>query len=243
MREDEKNVESKREGERGQEALKFYFTPVDPPREGEEDNPHAKRTTNVPEVVEALQGEFGDDVLGGSVYAGEHTVHVAKERIVDVCRFLKDEQGFNYLTDAGGVDRFVEGERYEVFYNLVSIEKQKRIRIKVRVHEDDMTVPTITDVYKAANWNERECYDMMGIIFEGHPDLRRMYMPEDFDYYPQRKEFPQLGVPGSLPLPPQTPEGELTMDPFAAAHGSKPIKSYEEPPTRGDEDAEEPNDA
>ena len=75
---------------------------------------------------------------------------------------------------------------------------------------------------------------MLGIRFEGHPDLRRMYLPEDFEYYPQRKEFPLLGIPGSLPLPPQTPEGSLTLDPYAAAHGSKPIKSY-----APDEDEEE----
>ena len=240
MREDQKNVESKKEGERAQEALKFYFTPVDPPREGAPDNPHAKSTTDVPEVVEALSEQFGEDVLEVSVYAGEHTVRVTKDRIVEICRFLKEEQGFNYLSDAGGIDRFVEKDRYEVFYNLVALTKRKRIRLKVRVDEEDMTVPSITGVYKAANWNERECYDMMGIRFEGHADLRRMYMPEDFEYHPQRKEFPLLGVPGSLPLPPQTPEGELTMDPFAAAHGSKPVKSFEEP--RGQEGEGDPEE-
>ena len=70
---------------------------------------------------------------------------------------------------------------------------------------------------------------MFGIRFEGHEDLRRMYMPEDFEYHPLRKEFPLLGVPGSLPLPPQVPDGPLTLDPFAAARGSRPVPSYEEP--------------
>ena len=136
-----------------------------------------------------------------------------------------------YLVDLGGVDRFTEEDRYEVFYNLVNIDAGKRIRLKVRLEEDDLHVPSVTPLHPAANWNERECFDMLGVIFDGHPDLRRMYMPEDFAYYPQRKEFPLLGIPGSLPLPPQTPEGELTMDPFAAARGSKPVKSYEEPPS------------
>lgn len=215
------------------EVLKFYFTPLDEPTEEQaERNPHAKSTTHVPEVVEALRDEFGEEVIWRvETYANEDTVFVDKGRIVDVCRFLREEQDFNYFSDLGGIDRFTDEDRYEVFYNLVSLERQKRIRLKVRVDETDMRVPSVTDVYRAANWNERECYDMFGITFDGHPDLRRMYMPEDFEYYPLRKEFPQLGVPGSLPLPPQTPEGELTMDPFAAARGSKPVKSYEEPPS------------
>jgi NADH-quinone oxidoreductase subunit C len=106
--------------------------------------------------------------------------------------------------------------------------KGRRLRLKTRVDEEKGSLPSVTGVFRAAGWNERECFDMFGLRFEGHTDLRRMYMPEDFEYHPLRKEFPLLGVPGSLPLPPQTPEAGLTLDPFAAAHGSKPIKSYEE---------------
>jgi NADH-quinone oxidoreductase subunit C len=167
-------------------TLSFQFTPVDPPSGDAPKNPHAKKTTFVPDVVEALATEFGDDVLEVSLYAGEHTVRVSTDRIVDVCRYLKDEHGFTYLVDLGGIDRFTEDERFEV-------------------------------------------RDMLGIRFDGHPDLRRLFLPEDFEYHPQRKEFPLLGIPGSLPLPPQTPEGELNYDPFSAAHGRRPVKSYEEP--------------
>lgn len=215
-------------------TLSFQFTPVDPPKE-DADNPHAKETTFVPDELEALTTEFGDDVLHSTLYANEHTVWVSKDRIVDVCAYLKNERGFNYLVDLGGVDRFTEDQRFEVFYNLVSIESGKRIRVKVRVDEEDPVVPSVTGVFPAANWNERECWDMVGISFDGHPDLRRMYMPEDFEHHPIRKEFPLLGIPGSLPLPPQEPGGDLTMDPFAAAHGSKPIKSYEEEETEGED--------
>ena len=211
-----------------QKTLSFQFTPVDPAADGK-DNPHAKKTTYVPAVVEALQTEFGDEVIDVSLYANEHTVRVATNRIVDVCRFLKEDLGFSYLIDIGGIDRFTEEERFEVYYNLVSIDDGLRIRLKVRVDEEDPVVPTMTKVFRAAEWNERECWDMLGIRFDGHPDLRRLFLPEDFEHHPQRKEFPLLGIPGSLPLPPQTPEGELNYDPFAAAHGSKPIKSYEEP--------------
>ena len=226
--------------EKAPSTLPFLFTPVDEQTAGTPDNPHVKKTTEVDDVVAALSDEFGDDILEVVTYAGERTVRVSVDRIVDVCRFLKESQGFNYLVDLGGTDRFTEQDRYEVVYNLVSIEHEKRIRLKVRVDEEDMTVPTVTGVYRAANWNEREAWDMFGLRFDGHPDPRRMYMPEDFEYHPLRKEFPLLGVPGSLPLPPLVPEGEVTPDPFPRAHGAAPPKSYEEretaePDTEDDE--------
>ena len=209
-------------------ALKFHFTPADTPRSGE-DNPHAKASTDAGPAIATLRKAFGDAVLAVECYAGEQTVFVEAGRIVDVCRYLKEEQGFTYLVDLGGVDRFTEENRFEVFYNLVNVEQGKRLRLKVRVEEEAARVPSVTGVYKAADWNERECYDMLGIIFEGHDDLRRMYMPEDFEYFPQRKEFPLLGIPGSLPLPAQTPGGPLQRDPFAAAHGNRPVSSFDEP--------------
>jgi len=213
-------------------SLPFHFTPVDGPRQTEAGkNPHAKATTFVPDVVEALQQKLGDSAHEVFLYAGEHTVYVDRASILDACRFLQSEHGFEYLADIGGIDLFTEGNRFEVFYNLVSLSRGKRIRLKVRVPEEDPVVPSLVPVYPAANWNERECWDMFGIRFDGHPDMRRMYMPEDFEYHPLRKEFPLLGVPGSLPLPPQAPEGGLTLDPFAAAHGSRPVKSYREAPS------------
>ena len=233
MRDDLQNTVPKAEPAERRQALKFFFTPTDAPKPGAA-NPHAQASTYAPEVVEALRARFGDAVLSVEEYAGEQTVYVRTDRIVDVCRFLKTEQGFVYLSDLGGLDRFTDEDRFEVFYNLVSFERQKRLRLKVRVDEEGPVVPSVTPVYRAANWNERECYDMLGIRFEGHSDLRRMYMPEDFEYHPQRKEFPQLGIPGSLPLPPQVPEGPLTMDPFAAAHGRKPPSSFAEPPSEMD---------
>lgn len=235
MRDDEKNIAPKVEPEEAHQTLKFFFTPVEPPRP-DAPNPHAKASTFVPDVLLALRERFGSDVRDERLYANEHTVLVVKERIQEVLRYLKEEQGFVYLADLGGVDRFTEENRYEVFYNVVNVSAGKRLRVKVLVDESDMTVPTATEVHRAANWNERECYDMLGIRFEGHPDLRRMYMPEDFEYHPLRKEFPLLGIPGSLPLPPQVPEGGLTLDPFAAAHGSKPVKSFKEPRKPRDEE-------
>jgi len=210
-------------------TLPFQFTPVGSAGDlPDTPNPHAKTTGLVAEIVTALRERFGEAIEDVSEYAGEQTIRVPKSEIRTVCSFLKKEQSFNYLSCLGGLDRFTEDDRYEVFYNLVSMEHAKRLRLVTRVAEEDMNVDSVCGVFRAANWNERECYDMFGIRFNEHPDMRRMFMPEDFEYHPLRKEFPLLGIPGSLPLPPQTPQSGLTMDPFAAAHGSKPVKSYEE---------------
>lgn len=219
--------------EKFKETLPFLFTAADEVRDEDEDNPHAKDTTNVPEVIQALAEKFGDKIREVRQYANEHTVLVDTSAIVDVCRFLKEEEGFDYLTDLGGVDRFTEDERFEVVYNLIAIQKRKRLRLKVRVEEEDPTVPSITEVYQTANWNEREAYDMFGIVFENHPDLRRMYMPEDFEYYPLRKEFPSLGIPGSLPLPSGESAGQPQDDPFPSAHGSPPVKDEDKSDSSG----------
>lgn len=209
-------------------SLSFDFTPVDKPTDQVGDNPHAKESTHCPDAVAALQERFGADVLDVTTYANEHVVRVARERLLDVATYLKEELGFAYLVDLAATDRFTEEDRFEVFYNLISIKSQKRLRLKIWVDEENPVVDSVSGIFKSANWYEREAWDMMGLRFEGHEDLRRMFMPEDFDYHPLRKEFPLLGIPGSLPLPSRTPDGELTMDPYASAHGSKVIKSYEE---------------
>ncbi len=211
------------------ESLQFHFTPVDEARPDEK-NIHAKKSTDVTDTIETIKTQFPEAIPEVHVYAGEHTAFIGREFLLEVCRYLKESLGFSYLVDLAGIDQFQEdAPRYEVYYCFVNIETNRRLRLKVRLEEDDAVIPSLTGLFKAADWNERECYDMLGIRFDGHPDLRRMYMPEDFEYHPQRKEFPLLGIPGSLPLPPRTPEGDLTMDPFAAARSGRPVKSYQEP--------------
>lgn len=213
-------------------TLPFHFTPVDAPTPLHPANPHAKRSGEVEDTVSRLRDTFGATIREVSYYAGETTILVDTPQIVPVCEFLFS-LGFDYLADLGGIDRFTEDERFEVYYNIVNFETRKRLRLQVRVEEDQPVVPSVTSVYRAANWNEREAWDMLGIRFEGHEDLRRMYMPEDFEYHPLRKEFPLLGVPGSLPLPAQVPNGPLNYDPFPAAR-QQTVKSFEEPPVDPD---------
>ena len=99
-------------------------------------------------------------------------------------------------------------ERFEVVYNLVSMKFGDRIFLKVRCEEENPELDSVSGVWPAANWAEREVYDMFGIHFRNHPDMRRIYMPEDFRYFPLRKEFPLLGIPGSIELPNTTPDSE-----------------------------------
>lgn len=208
------------------QTLKFYFTPREA-LAGEmerlkNENPHAQATTFLPDLADALKTKFGDGIGETTLYAGETTVYVKREALVDVCRYLRDEVGFTYLADMASIDRFTEVDRFEVVYNLVAIKERRRLRLKVRVDEDDAVVPTVVPLWPGAGWHEREAWDMMGVRFDGNPDHRRIYMPEDFEYHPLRKEFPTLGIPGSLPLPPNESDGDLTADPFAAAHGDLP---------------------
>lgn len=138
-------------------------------------------------------------------YADELSLIVDEEHLFSLLKYLKEKEGFNYLVDIVTIDHYQEGERFEILYNIVNLEKNIRIRVKAMLKGEFPEVESVTSLWPSANWYEREAYDMMGIRFRNHPDLRRMYLPEDFEYYPLRKEFPQLGIPGSLPLPEKDP--------------------------------------
>lgn len=154
-------------------------------------------------ILEKLNLNFRNTIKNVQEFRGELTLLVKKEEIVNICRFLRDdsELKFDSLRDICGVDRYQPGERFEVVYNLYSLVNKFRLRLIIHIDENDPHVQTVSDVWPAANFAEREAYDMYGIIFDGHPDLRRIYMPEEFEYYPLRKDFPLMGIPGSLSLP------------------------------------------
>ena len=137
------------------------------------------------------------DMLGEVKEAlGEITITVARERIVELCSFLKSAPGleFNLLADLCGVDRGVEEDpRFEVNYHLFSTTKYHRLRLKVLLSEDNAHVPTVTTVWRTANWHERETFDLFGVIFDGHPDLRRILLPDEWQGHALRKDFPLRG--------------------------------------------------
>ena len=134
-------------------------------------------------------------VPGASLEAGRSidfaTVYVPSDRLVETCRALRDTPalGFNVLAEVTAADYLPQVPRFEVVYHLLSIPNRSRLRLKVRV-ADGGTVPTVQGIWPSAGWPEREVWDMFGIVFAGHPDLRRLLMPEDWEGHPQRKDYP-----------------------------------------------------
>ncbi|MFN6962844.1 MAG: NADH-quinone oxidoreductase subunit C [Pyrinomonadaceae bacterium] len=146
------------------------------------------------DIVEKLKAEDPAWVANVVEALGEVTVTVPREHIVDACRSLKALHGFNLLADLCGVDRGPEEEpRFAVNYHLFSTIHKGRLRLKVMVSEDDPHLPTVETVWKTANWHERETYDLIGVIFDGHSDLRRILLPSDFDGHALRKDYPLRG--------------------------------------------------
>ncbi len=144
---------------------------------------------------------FKDDILEVNGYAGELTVVMKAEKVKGFLRMLKEQYGFNYFGDLTASDHYTDEARFELSYHVVNLDNKQRIRVSCFLEEDALTTESVKDLYPAATWLEREAFDMIGIKFEGHDDLRRMFLPEDFKWHPLRKEFPLLGIPGSIPLP------------------------------------------
>jgi len=142
-------------------------------------------------TLEKLKEKFSDLILEVIEFRGELTFIIKKEDLIKVCQFLKSdpELKYNFLSDVCGVDFPEKEKRFEVVYNLYSVPNRWRVRLKVRVREGE-SVPSVTSVWSAANWMEREVYDMFGVKFENHPDLRRILMPDDWVGHPLRKDFP-----------------------------------------------------
>jgi len=152
------------------------------------------------EPAQKLKARFGDLISEPAEFRGEITVKLADaERIAEVCGFAKTELGFNYLVDISSVDNYGDDPRWTVVYHLRNLANGAELRIKTDVSEEKSELPTIIGVWRGADWHEREIYDMMGIRFRGHPDLRRILMWEGYPYFPLRKDFPLAGKPTDVP--------------------------------------------
>ena len=145
-------------------------------------------------AAEELKAKLGEDLRETTVFRGEVTLLIEASRIVEACAHLKKDPGhaFTMLSDLTGVHFIDQDYEYEVVYLLYSFKNNCRLRLKIRLAETNHA-PTMTGVWATADWHEREAYDMVGIVFDGHPDLRRILMPDDFEFHPLRRDFPLEG--------------------------------------------------
>jgi len=144
-----------------------------------------------PETVERLKAEFPGAILSSADFRGETTVVVTLDAVADVMAFLRDapETRFDMLTDVTAVHWPARPEPFEIVWHLYSMSRNVRLRVKANAGPEPK-VPSVVPLWPGAGWLERECYDMFGVVFDGHPDLRRILMPEDFGEWPLRKDFP-----------------------------------------------------
>lgn len=154
--------------------------------------PEAAPLETNPLLRRLIEG-FGDKVLQTHEWRGDATAIVDRSVLIDVCKLLRDDPQFmfDFLVDLTAVDYIGRKPRFEVVYHFYSIEKNHRLRIKVAVEENDAKVPSIVSLWVGANWLEREAWDMYGIRFDGHPDLKRIYLYEEFEGHPLRKDYPK----------------------------------------------------
>lgn len=174
------------------------------------------------ELANQLKAKFGDLISEPTEFRGEITVKVADgERIVEVCTFLKKDLGFDYLVDITSIDNYGQDPRWTLVYHVFGIAHNQHLRLKTDVSEEHSKIPTVTTVWRTADWHEREAYDMMGIHFRGHPDLRRILMWEGYPYFPLRKDFPLSGKSSDLPEVAFTESAPLAGGPFVTIAGGK----------------------
>jgi NADH-quinone oxidoreductase subunit C len=144
-------------------------------------------------LVARLRGGVPGAVLASHAFRGDATAIVPRERLLEVCRFLRDDAAlrFDMLADVTAVDYLGRVPRFEVVYHLYSLPLNHRIRIKVALEESDPSLPSLVPIWAGADWLERETWDLYGIVFAGHPDLRRIYLYEEFQGHPLRKDYPK----------------------------------------------------
>ena len=175
-----------------------------------------------------IEAVFSPDILEKKEFRGETTLSLHATRLHEVALFCRDALGYDMLLDICSVDHYGSHPRFEVIYELYSIAGKSHLRLKCTSSEDEAEVDTVCDIWPTANWHEREVWDMMGIKFRNHPDLRRILMWEGYPYHPLRKEFPLEGIPTDVPDVAFTEVAPLAGGPFVTI------------PTEGNTEVREP---
>ncbi len=187
---------------------------------------------NTPDAISCLKSHLGMDVEELPLFRGESGVRIPRGRLMEACRILKAECGFDMLTDVSGLDNFGDVPRYEVHYLLYSLAHLSRLRLVIGVPEEDPVVDSLVSLWGTANWHEREAFDMFGLRFAGHPDLRRILMWDGYPHFPLRKDFPVAGLPAELPVTAMdagtVEAAPMAGGPFVASIGS-PSSTRREP--------------
>ena len=154
---------------------------------------------NSSKAVEKIETRFQGNILLKNSFRDEISLTVTKDSLIEIMTFCKNDLGFDYLVDLTAVDNLGTNPRYEVVYELYSYSDSCHLRIKVGVDESEREVSSVVGLWPTANWHEREAFDMIGVTFSGHPDMRRILMWEGYPYYPLRKDFPLAGKTSDMP--------------------------------------------
>ena len=179
------------------------------------------------ELLNSLSKLFGAKLQNKTEFRGETTYAILPGDLREVAKFCRDELSFDYLIDITSIDNFGEEPRFEIVYELYSMTLAVHLRLKLRVSEEEGLVDTVSDIWPTANWHEREIYDMMGIKFNGHPDLRRILMWDGYPFFPLRKEFPLEGLPSEMPDVAFTKSAPLEGGPFVTRPSTATAKDRE----------------
>jgi NADH-quinone oxidoreductase subunit C len=185
------------------------------------------------EAIESFGKSFDSKIHDKTEFRGETTFNIAAEHLREIAKFCRDELSFDYLLDITSIDNFGEEPRFEIVYHLYSMPYAAHLRLKLKVSEDVGALDTISDIWPTADWHEREIYDMMGIKFNGHPDLRRILMWDGYPFFPLRKDFPLAGLPSDMPDVAFTKVTPLEGGPFVtipSTAGSKDREPRARPP-------------
>jgi NADH-quinone oxidoreductase subunit C len=188
---------------------------------------------NPQEIFDSLGQAFGEKVQNKIEFRGETTYAIAASDLRVIAKFCRDELSFDYLLDITSIDNFGEEPRFEIVYHLYSMPHAAHLRLKLKVSEDVAALDTVSDIWPTADWHEREIYDMMGIKFNGHPDLRRILMWDGYPFFPLRKDFPLAGLPSDMPDVAFTKVTPLEGGPFVtvpSTAGSKDREPRARPP-------------
>lgn len=179
------------------------------------------------ELLNRFTKTFGERIQNKTEFRGETTYKIAAGDLREIAQFCRDELSFDYLIDITSIDHFGEEPRFEIVYHMYSMPHAAHLRLKLPISEDVGAIDTVSDIWPTANWHEREIYDMMGIKFNGHPDLRRILMWDGYPYFPLRKEFPLEGLPSETPDVAFTKITQMEGGPFVTRPSTATSKDRE----------------